>query len=36
MKCPYCGKETDQTVCPKCYAAIPEKKAATKKESVKK
>lgn len=32
MKCPYCGKETDKPVCPKCYAAIPKKK----KESVKK
>lgn len=29
MKCPYCGKETDKPVCPKCYAAV--KKANVKK-----
>lgn len=22
MKCPYCGKETDKAVCPRCYAQI--------------
>ena len=31
MKCPYCGKETDKTVCPKCCAAIPNKKESVKK-----
>lgn len=36
MKCPYCGKETNEKICPKCYAAIPEKKVAIKKESAKK
>ncbi len=23
VTCPYCGKETDQAVCPRCYAEIP-------------
>lgn len=22
MRCPYCGKETEAAVCPKCYAQI--------------
>lgn len=26
MRCPYCGKETDKSICPKCYAAIQLKK----------
>lgn len=23
MKCPYCQKETEEKVCPKCHAEIP-------------
>lgn len=33
MKCPYCGKETDEAVCPKCYAAIPKAKLEKKEEA---
>jgi len=22
--CPYCGKQTDEKVCPRCFAAIPQ------------
>ena len=26
MKCPYCGHEHEEKVCPKCYAEMPVKK----------
>lgn len=32
MKCPYCGHESEEKVCPKCFAAKPEKKKAKTKE----
>ena len=31
MKCPYCGKETDKPVCPRCFAAIKPTKEEKKK-----
>lgn len=32
MKCPYCGYQIkDETVCPKCKAAVEEKKTENKK-----
>lgn len=30
MKCPYCGKETDKPVCPRCFAAIKQKEEKKK------
>lgn len=34
MKCPYCGHEHEEKICPKCYAAMPEeKKRKSKKDS---
>lgn len=34
MKCPYCGHESKEKVCPKCFAEKPEiKKTNTKKSS---
>jgi NMD protein affecting ribosome stability and mRNA decay len=35
MKCPYCGHESKEKVCPKCFAAKPEKtkKVKTKESS---
>lgn len=32
MKCPYCGHEHSEKVCPKCYAQMPQKKKAKSKE----
>ena len=26
MKCPYCGQEHKEKVCPKCFAEMPKKK----------
>lgn len=26
MKCPYCGNETNQKVCPQCKAELPKEK----------
>ena len=37
--CPYCGKKTDQAVCPRCYAEIsrnPEEKPVKAEKPVKK
>lgn len=25
VKCPYCGKESDFAICPRCFAEIPRK-----------
>ena len=33
MKCPYCGHDSEEKICPKCYAEKPEKKTTTKKSS---
>lgn len=33
MKCPYCGNEHKEKVCPKCHAEMPEKKRKPKKDS---
>ena len=30
MKCPYCGHEHNEKICPKCYAQMPEKKKKAK------
>lgn len=35
MKCPYCGKKTDEKICPKCCAAIHVSKPEKTKEEAK-